>query len=185
MEFMLLAKPLWVNLLITAPIISYFIWRKQKLKISNYVLLTAGIFAIAFGFVEAAVVIYLRAAIGLPIDTGLAESAILIQNLSQFIFIEVIRESATIIMLISTAVLSIKSTKERFAIFLWVFAIWDIFYYAALWLLVGWPPSLFSQDLLFLIPAPWYSQVWFPILISILMILSVILNIKKKSKKTK
>ena len=89
--------------------------------------------------------------------------------------VEMSREAATMIMLLGVAFLAAKSFRERCALFLWSFAAWDIFYYAGLWLTVGWPPSLLTSDVLFLIPAPWVAQVWFPILVSALMLLAVVL----------
>ncbi len=177
-EFQLLAHPWWVNLLILVPFIAYFFWKEKKLNIQKQTLLTTAIFSAAFGFVEAAVVIYLRIAIGLNPET---QALSLSNELPQTLFaIEIFREIATIIMLVSIALLSVKATKERFAVFLWTFAAWDIFYYVGLWLAVGWPSSLLTQDILFLIPVPWISQVWFPVLVSLLGMLAVILARKNK-----
>ncbi|HVH69643.1 MAG TPA: hypothetical protein VNB49_00850, partial [Candidatus Dormibacteraeota bacterium] len=39
-------------------------------------------------------------------------------------------------------------------------------YYLALWATVRWPLSLRDPDVLFLIPRPWISPVWFPLLVS-------------------
>jgi hypothetical protein len=71
--------------------------------------------------------------------------------------------------------------KERWALFLWMFAFWDISYYAGLWLIIRWPPSLFTQDVLFLIPTPWMAPVWFPILVSLLAIAAVLLANRQQS----
>jgi hypothetical protein len=70
------------------------------------------------------------------------------------------------IMLGGIALLAGRSAKEKGVVFLWTFAVWDIFYYVWLRLTIGWPTSLISSDVLFLIPAPWVAQVWFPILVS-------------------
>jgi hypothetical protein len=78
-------------------------------------------------------------------------------------------------MLVSVALLSGPRFRERGASFLWVFAIWDIAYYAGLWVTVRWPSSLKDLDVLFLIPVPWISQVWFPLLVSALTLLAVAL----------
>ena len=64
-EFTLMAQPWWVNLFIFVPFVAYCLWRKRGLAISNETLAVAALFGIAFGFVEAAVVVYLRAAVGL------------------------------------------------------------------------------------------------------------------------
>jgi hypothetical protein len=41
--------------------------------------------------------------------------------------------------------------------------LWDIFYYVGLKTLLGWPPSLFTWDVLFLIPVPWSAPVLAPV----------------------
>src|SRR5437762_1331949 len=50
--------------------------------------------------------------------------------------------------------------------------------YIRLWLTVRWPYSLSTPDVLFLVPIPWYSQVWFLLLISFLSMLVIVLNRK-------
>jgi hypothetical protein len=94
--------------------------------------------------------------------------------------IEVYREAATMIMLVSVALLAASRTSARWAAFLWVFALWDIAYYAGLWAAVRWPTSFTDLDVLFLIPVPWVAQVWFPLLVSTLTLLSIALPSTKK-----
>jgi hypothetical protein len=50
------------------------------------------------------------------------------------------------------------------------FGVWDLFYYVWLWLLLGWPPSLFTWDVLFLIPVPWIGPVLAPVVVSIALV---------------
>ncbi len=162
-------------------------WRKRGLAISSRILTVATLFGIAFGFVEAAVVVYLRAAVGLlpgyggtlgdvaRLSSGMYQNAQLLGELPESLLaVEVFREAATMIMLISIALLAIKSPRERCAVFLWTFASWDIFYYVGLWATVRWPPSLLARDVLFLIPVAWVSRVWFPILVSALTMTAVV-----------
>lgn len=174
-KFTLYATPWWVNLSILVPIATYYWFRKEKLRLGKKQLLIAAIFGAVFGFVEASIVIYLRAATGLlsaPPDSY--QQIQVLTNLTKPLFtIEFFREAATIIMLMSVAALFGSRFKEKFAIFLWTFAFWDIFYYFWLWLVIGWPTSLATSDVLFLIPIPWLAEVWFPILISGLSILAV------------
>ena len=94
--------------------------------------------------------------------------------------IEIAREAATIIMLVSVALLAATKFRERWASFLWAFAVWDIAYYAALWATVRWPSSLKDLDVLFLIPVPWVAQVWFPLLVSGLTLLAVGVSIEDR-----
>jgi hypothetical protein len=49
--------------------------------------------------------------------------------------------------------------------------VWDIFYYVFLKLLIGWPESILTWDILFLIPVTWTGPVLTPVLVSLLMIL--------------
>ncbi|PYT89237.1 MAG: hypothetical protein DMG36_22660 [Acidobacteria bacterium] len=184
----LIAEPWWVNLLLLVPPVAYFLWRRNGgLALAPHQLLTSGVFAAAFGFVEAVVVAYLRAATGLlPGYQGtLAEvmrrssefyqqSQAINQFPQSLLTLEVLREGATIVMLLSVAFLTAAKTSSRAAIFLWTFAIWDITYYAALWATVRWPLSLRDVDVLFLIPRPWISAVWFPLLVSALAIAAVL-----------
>jgi hypothetical protein len=189
-SFHLFATPWWVNLLIFVPLIAFWFWRKQALALTVRQLLFAAIFAGAFGFAESAVVVYLRAVNGLlPGYQGtlsdVARHSAEQRNVDHkfepninelppsLITIEVFREAATMLMLASVAVLIGKSRRESWAAFLWIFAIWDLSYYLGLWATIRWPYSLLSWDVLFLIPEPWVSQVWFPVLVSSLAVLAV------------
>jgi hypothetical protein len=80
--------------------------------------------------------------------------------------IEIGREAATLIMLLGVAALTSADRWECFLAFCVSFGVWDIFYYAWLWVFVRWPPSLFTWDLLFLIPVPWIGPVLAPVLVS-------------------
>ena len=67
---MFLATPWWVNLLALVPVAAYISWRNGKLSLDKTTLASALAFGLAFGFVEASVVVYLRAAIGLLPGVG-------------------------------------------------------------------------------------------------------------------
>ncbi len=168
--FVLPATPWWVNLFILVPVVPYLLSRKEKICIGRKRLLVTALFGAAFGFVEAAVVVYLRAATGLWPGPQVKALAAFPETLLR---IECFREAATMIMLGGIALLAGKSAKEKGIVFLWTFAVWDIFYYVWLRLTIGWPTSLISSDVLFLIPAPWVAQVWFPLLVSGLTVLVI------------
>jgi hypothetical protein len=98
-------------------------------------------------------------------------------SLSQFpqslLTIEVYREAATMVMLVGVSLLAATKTSARWAAFLWIFALWDVAYYAGLWITVRWPASFTDLDVLFLIPVPWIAQVWFPLVVSLLTVLAI------------
>lgn len=104
--------------------------------------------------------------------TALYPSAIT-QFPQSLLTVEVLREGATIVMLVIIAMLAAARARERSAVFLWTFALWDISYYAGLWATIRWPGSLSAPDVLFLIPVPWVAQVWFPLLVSVLTLIAV------------
>ena len=142
------------------------------MKNIKYTLLWVGIFALAMGFLESAVVVYLRKmyypdGFRFPI-TGI-EPHIAIT--------EILREAATVIMLLSIGFLVTKKASERLAYFIYSFAIWDIFYYVFLYLLLGWPKTLLDWDILFLIPITWFGPVITPVLLALMMISLAVLII--------
>ncbi len=125
------------------------------------------IFAIAMAQLEASVVVYLRA---LFYPEGFAFPIKVIPE--HIAWVEIARESATLLMILSVAWLTTRDPWRRFAAFLFVFGIWDSFYYGWLWVMLAWPPSPFTEDILFLTPMPWVGPVWAPILISGCMVVS-------------
>ncbi len=131
------------------------------------------IYAVAMAYLEALVVVYLRRIVPLEIwnkVTGYQDIIRLIQK-AGIMWSEQTREFATIIMLGTVAYLFGRNKREKWAGFLISFGVWDIFYYVFLYLWIKWPPSLLTQDVLFLIPLPWVAPVIVPIGISVILIL--------------
>jgi len=117
------------------------------------------------GFLEVAVVVYLRelyypGGFLFPVAPMPARVAL----------VEVAREAATLLMLLSVAFLAGRGAWDRFFVFGFLFGVWDLVYYAGLRIVLGWPESLFTWDLLFLIPVPWLAPVFYPVLVSFLLI---------------
>ncbi len=116
----------------------------------------------SFGMIEGAVVIYLREIYypdGFhfpPLPFG-----------DELVKVELAREIASIFILWATAVLTGKSYQHKFAVFMILFGIWDIFYYVFLKLFLNWPESFLTWDILFLIPQVWAAPVLAPILVSL------------------
>ena len=134
------------------------------------------LFAVAMGYLESSVVIYLRAlyypeGFNFPIKSMAPSVAIT----------ELYREAATLIMILSISVLAAKIWLHRFAWFLVIFGIWDSMYYVFLKLLLDWPESLLTTDILFLLPSIWVGPVLAPLINSATMLLlaSVILISRK------
>ena len=124
-----------------------------------------GIFALAMGFFEAILVIYLRE---LYYPEGFEFPLKLIEP--ELFFFELIRELATLLMLICIGLLAGKTGLQQFGFFLLSFAVWDLLYYCGLKLLIGWPDSLLTWDILFLIPITWIGPVLAPVICSFSMI---------------
>jgi hypothetical protein len=126
--------------------------------------------AIAFGYIEAAVVVYLRqifhpAGFVFPLT-----QFPLMSDSNHLLLVEVAREAATLVLIIASAWVAGKNIRQRLAFFLIIFAVWDIFYYVFLKLLLGWPASVMDWDVLFLIPLPWAGPVLAPVIVSVIML---------------
>jgi len=138
----------------------------DKLNINLKQLTWLALFSIAMGFLEAAVVVYLRKIYypeGFHFPLAMMDP--------QLATVELLREVATVIMLAGVGFLAGRSPQQRLALFFAAFAVWDLFYYIFLKLLLNWPDSLFTWDILFLIPIPWVGPVLSPCLISLTLLL--------------
>jgi hypothetical protein len=140
-------------------------------------LLIVTLFSIAMGFMESAVVVYLRElyyphGFNFPM---IATSSLVLKT-------ELLRELATLIMLVCIGILVGKTKAQQFVFFLYSFAIWDLFYYIFLKFLLNWPASIFTWDILFLLPMPWYGPVLAPCIISLSMIVLTFLLIYFENK---
>ena len=131
------------------------------------------LFGIAMAHLEGVVVVYLRKSLGMLDSESNIESIGKIPD--RFILIEKTREAATIVMLVVLAYLVGGTWLEKGIFFLWTFAFWDLFYYVSLYILIKWPPKFTTIDVLFLIPKPWIAPVWFPIGVSSLTIIVIIM----------
>ncbi|UCG57599.1 MAG: hypothetical protein JSU70_22375 [Phycisphaerales bacterium] len=133
------------------------------------------VFGIAFAYIESAVVVYLREifhpdGFSFPLKTfGLTPLW------RRLLLVETGREAATIVLIFTGAWLFGRNRHERFAYFLTIFAVWDIFYYVWLKVLLDWPASIMDWDVLFLIPCTWASPVLCPVLISVAMLAFAVL----------
>jgi hypothetical protein len=132
------------------------------------------IFSIAFAWVEAAVVVYLReiyfdGSFYFPVVLEWKNGELFVDRLMH---IEFGREIATILALAAMGCASGKNALQKFCFFMIAFGIWDIFYYIWLRVMVGWPESLMTWDLLFFVPLPWVGPVITPVLIALAMTLA-------------
>jgi hypothetical protein len=139
-------------------------------------LLAVTAFAVAMGFLEAAVVVYLRLQF---YPNGFSfPLAVLPENV---LFVEVAREVATIIMLAAVGWLAGGRFLSRFSYFSFAFGVWDIGYYLFLKITLDWPASLLTDDILFLIPLPWVGPVLAPVLVSLCLIAASLVVLRRES----
>ena len=143
------------------------------MKTSLVRLFLLAVFGIAMAHLEGVVVVYLRKALELNDSESNKES--IDKFPKRYLNIEMTREAATIIMLAVIACLIGTTWLERGIFFLWTFAFWDLFYYVSLYILIKWPSSLKTIDVLFLIPKPWIAPVWFPVGVSLITIVGIII----------
>jgi hypothetical protein len=124
------------------------------------------VFAMAMAWMEAATVFYIRALVD-RIDPYQAEPLPLYGALGN---VELVREGATLVMLVVIGWLAGRTWRERAAYFAIAFGLWDVLYYVFLRPISGWPNTLFDWDILFLLPLPWWGPVIAPVSIAVLLI---------------
>ena len=140
------------------------------------------VFGIAFGYIEAAIVVYLRQ-IFHPDGFTFPMTVFGIDALSRRILLtEIGREAATIVLIFTGAWLFGHNRQQRVAYFLIIFAVWDIFYYVWLKVLINWPASIMDWDILFLIPCTWISPILYPVVISITLIVFAVVIVYRDSR---
>lgn len=125
------------------------------------------VLALAFGWIEASVVVYLREVSNQGASV-LPAHMTLVSMPGHLVAVELGREACTIALLGAAAWLGGSRSADRAGAFLFSFGVWDLTYYGALQLLTGWPGSLSAWDVLFLIPLPWVAPVWAPATVSTL-----------------
>jgi hypothetical protein len=147
------------------------------------VLIALVLFGAAFGYVEASVVVYLRTIYEpirqkisprppgelFPLITPQQLAAAGPEN-SARLWTELGREAATLLMLAAIGLAVARDFQQWTAAFLIAFGVWDICFYLSLLLLIHWPASLLTWDILFLIPVPWVGPVLAPVIVSLSMI---------------
>lgn len=153
------------------------------------------LFSVAFGYLEGAVVTYLRtlheparlhyyphraASEMFPLLT-LEQLRAAAPEQVETLYTEIGRETATMLMLAAIALAVSHNRRQWAAAFAISFGIWDTVFYATLKLLLGWPASLLTWDILFLIPMPWVGPVIAPVLVSLAMIAAGIWCLRRES----
>lgn len=128
-----------------------------------FILLT--LFSIAMAFLESSVVVYLRE---IMYPEGFSFPLVAFEG--HLAVTEILREISTLVMLASVAFMAGKTLSRSLACFVYSFAVWDIFYYVFLKLLLDWPSSLLEWDILFLLPVTWTGPVISPLIVCMVMI---------------
>jgi hypothetical protein len=142
----------------------------QSLKLMFKRFCVVVICSIAFAYIEASVVVYLRE-IFHPSGFTFPLTEFGITPLwRRLLLTETGREAATLVLILAASWLFGQNLQQRFAFFLTVFAVWDIFYYVWLKILINWPASIMDWDILFLIPTIWAGPVIAPIIVSLILL---------------
>ena len=140
--------------------------------------------AVALAYIEASVVVYLRQVI-VPVreihfPSAVREVLPLLSpeqleqaghEVASLLVVEVIREITPIAVLLAVAWGLSRRKAETTALFMIGFALWDVFYYGFLKILLDWPASLTTWDVLYLIPTAWVAPVWAPLVVSVTLLL--------------
>ncbi len=132
--------------------------------------IVVALYATGMAYVEAAAVLYLRTIYGGIDPVGPRQPHF--DPLPDYVWIEIGREAATILMLAAVGYLAATTLAGRIGAFAVAMGVWDIMYYVFLWLFAGWPSSPLAPDVLFLIPLPWWGPVLSPMLVAAVIVLA-------------
>ncbi|BDY11852.1 hypothetical protein [Hydrogenimonas cancrithermarum] len=136
------------------------------------------LWGISFAYIESSVVVYLRK---IYYPQGFSFPLVPIE--SHILSTETIREAMTLIIMWATVTLTFERLQSKIAAYLILFGVWDIFYYIFLKLLLDWPASVTTWDILFLIPSPWVGPVWAPVVVSMALIFAGVVLLKRAEEK--
>jgi hypothetical protein len=142
--------------------------------------LALAFFAIGMAYLEAACVVYLWEIL-YPGGFKFPLLLVVEKQYEPLVAMEFGREFATIMMLAGCAIAAGRTKVQKVASFLFLFGIWDVFYY--FWLRVVtelthfpiFPDSLSTWDILFLIPVPWTGPVYAPMVVAATMVLFAVM----------
>ena len=134
-------------------------------------------YAAAMAVVEATVVVYLRKLFSLQFAAVFTQGHFSFPH--AYLRYEQVREGATIVMLLAVGYLAGRGWWQRLAYFLFAFGVWDIGYYIALKIMLDWPTSPATRDLLFLTPTQWWAPVWEPVLVSCGLIVAAVVILRR------
>ncbi len=161
-------------------------WRRAVLSLI--------LFGFAFGYVEAAVVVYLRH-IYQPIRSELHPGKppgdlfplITTEQLNSkggeyttLLATELGREFATLVMLGAAAWAVAGNFRQWLAGFVLAFGVWDLVFYLFLKVILNWPESFATWDILFLLPLPWVGPMLAPCIVAATMVAAGILLLKRE-----
>src|SRR6266545_3689178 len=161
--------------------------------------LNATAYAVAMAYLESAIVVYLRRlyypqGLSFPLTIADIEGLrYLMAHQSVFDFplaiidtptllLELGRETATMVMLATVGIAAGRTKVGKFAYFLLLFGVWDIWYYIWLKVFLGWPPSPLTWDVLFLIPVPWIGPVLAPAVVSTVLVSGGLLLLRRRAR---
>jgi hypothetical protein len=152
------------------------------------------LFGLAFGYVEGAVVVDLRAIYD-PLHHKLhpeagSDDLFPLVTLDQLrteaddhihrLKVELVREAATLVMLGAAPWIFARNFRQWIAGFMIGFGVWDLAYYATLKVILGWPASWLTWDILFLLPVPWSGPVLAPALVSCSIIAAGLMILRRE-----
>jgi hypothetical protein len=161
-------------------------WRRAVLSLI--------LFGVAFGYLEAAVVVYLRHIYD-PVRQQLYPDKppgdlfplITTDQLKRqgpryerLLFTELGREFATLVMLGAAALGVSANFRQWLAAFVLAFGAWDLVFYLFLKIILNWPESLATWDILFLLPLPWVGPVLAPGIVAATMVCAGVIVLKRE-----
>jgi len=186
-------EPWWVNLAMAVPVgVCFWWWVRGKPAFSKRSLIFLALIGFGFAVLELGAALCIRTVVGMFLGYGgtwsgilalgkaIPDEAILLHALPANLFlVEFVRQFTAAAIVLALSFLSTHSWSGRAAVFFWTMSMKCLGYYLLTALTLGWPPSLATPIVLFLVPVPWLAPVWVPLAASALVILTLLFRPRK------
>jgi len=115
---------------------------------------------IGLGYLDAVASFYMRGTLEVAQEGGDFARAVVEAMPARTVALEQTRQAATVLLLITVAVIAGRNPRQQWGTFLCALGSWLVLRYAAIRTITDWPESLSSTDALMLGPHPIYAPVW-------------------------
>lgn len=140
--------------------------RVRGMTVLSYLIALTAL-CIAIGYVDAVATFYVRGTLQVAQEGGNFAQAVTEAMPPRTIALEQTRQAATILVLITVAIVAGRNLYQQLGTAFLVIGGWVIFRYVAIRTITDWPETLTDVDTVLYLPHAVYAPVWMPIVIAL------------------